>query len=64
MPEIIKPDDIQDDEKKYMDIEQIRLNSVQELTELAETLKVPVIFQSSRKKYMFVYKGIKIMAKG
>ena len=63
MPEIIKPDDIQDDGKKYWDIEQIRLNSVQELTELAESLNVPVIFQSSRKKYMFIYKDMKIMAK-
>ena len=63
MPEIIKTLNIQDDTKKYWNIEQIRLFSVQKLTELAETLDIPTIFQDGKRKYMFVYQGMKIMAK-
>ena len=55
MPEIIKSLNIQDDTKKYSNIEQIRLNSVQKLTELAESLDIPTIFQDGKRKYMFVY---------
>ena len=62
MPEIIKPDDIQD-VKSYMDIEQVILSSVQQLLELAETLDAPVVFQTGRKKFMFIYKKMKFMAK-
>ena len=62
LPEIIKPADIQD-KKKYWDIEQVELSSVQQLLELAETLDIPVVFQDGRKKYMFVYKGMKFVAK-
>lgn len=64
MPEIIKTQHIQDDTKKYWNIEQIRLQSVQQLTELAESLDIPTIFQSSKRKYMFIYHGMKIMARG
>lgn len=63
MPEIIRPADIQDSTKKYWSIEQVELSSVQELLELAETLDVPIVFQASKKKYLFVYNNMKFIAK-
>jgi len=62
LPEIIKPADIQD-KKKYRDIEVVELSSVPQLLELAETLEIPIIFQASRRKYMFIYEDMKFIAK-
>lgn len=63
LPEIIKPADIQDEAKKFRDIAQVELSSVQRLLELAETLDIPVVFQAGKKKYMFVYENMKFIAK-
>ena len=63
LPEIINPVDIKDDNKRFWDIEQVNMSSVQELLELAETLDIPVVFQAGRKKYMFVYEKMKFFAK-
>jgi hypothetical protein len=63
LPEIIKPADIQDETKKFRDIAQVELSSVQGLLELAETLDIPVVFQAGKKKYMFVYENMKFIAK-
>ena len=63
LPEILRLADIQDSTKKFWDIEWVELSSVKELLELAETLDIPVVFQASKKKYMFVYKDMKFIAK-
>ena len=62
MPEIIRPEAIQDD-KPYYDIAYVILSSVEQLMELAETLEIPVAFQTSRKRFMFIYNGMRFMAK-
>lgn len=61
MPEIIRPDDIQ--EIKGLDIYQVILSSAQELLELAETLDIEIVFQTSKKWFMFLYKDMQFVAK-
>jgi len=61
MVDIISAKDL-DSDPKYHDIGLVILESAQELTSLAETLGVPVIFRDGKKKFRFTHEGIKYIA--